>query len=153
MLGGSGTVNEVVQGLYYASQARTEQSAMGSFGASHPSESEPLSMPIGVIPEGSEVRVCRRLTAGMRLSVGGHCNLLSSCLHSQNVLYATIAGHGTEVGASEEETVRAMLRVARMRRAPLPVLLCQADDGVVMPALSNGAHILSAPSGLGVCSW
>lgn len=68
-------------------------------------------MPIGIIPEGSE-----------------------------NALYATISGYGDQVHADEEEAVRAMLRLVRMRRAPLPLLLCQADDGVVMPVLSNGAH-------------
>ena len=50
MVGGSGTVNEVVQGLYYASQASAEE-----FGAAKRSAREPLSMPIGIIPAGSEV--------------------------------------------------------------------------------------------------
>lgn len=50
VLGGSGTVNEVVQGLYYASQASEEE-----FGAANRRAREPLSMPIGIIPAGREV--------------------------------------------------------------------------------------------------
>ena len=50
-----------------------------------------------------------------------------------------MAKRGAAVVADEEQVVRAMLRVARMRRAPMPLLLCQADDGVVLPVLSNGA--------------
>ena len=60
---------------------------------------------------------------------------------AQNVLYATVGGSGGSVAAGEEQAVCAMLRLARMRRAPLPLLLCQADDGVVMPVLSNGACV------------
>ena len=50
-----------------------------------------------------------------------------------------MAKRGAAVVADEEQVVRAMLRVARMRRAAMPLLLCQADDGVVLPVLSNGA--------------
>ena len=54
MVGGSGTVNEVVQGLYYASQASVEEPP-GAFGAMQHKAREPLSMPIGIIPAGNEV--------------------------------------------------------------------------------------------------
>ena len=43
-------MNEIVQGLYYASQASAEE-----FGAAQRNAREPLSMPIGIIPAGREV--------------------------------------------------------------------------------------------------
>lgn len=59
------------------------------------------------------------------------------------MLCASIAQHGATVAADTEQVVRAMLRVGRMRRAPMPLLLCQADDGVVLPVLSNGALFIT----------
>ena len=76
VVGGSGTVNEVVQGLYYASQISAEEPP-AAFGAAKRSAREPLSMPIGIIPAGREVRVV--CTAVRDATLARSSSILLSC--------------------------------------------------------------------------
>ena len=152
VLGGGGTVNEVVHGLYSASARLAEEPSTSRISQSPSQAPEPLHMPIGVVPEGNEVREpgsCARCRGprcpSLEIADGAiwvlPCSFSPVRSAAQNVLYATVGGSGGSVAAGEEQAVCAMLRLARMRRAPLPLLLCQADDGVVMPVLSNGACV------------
>ena len=56
VLGGGGTVNEVVHGLYSASARLAEEPSTSRISQSPSQAPEPLHMPIGVVPEGNEVR-------------------------------------------------------------------------------------------------
>ena len=58
MLGGGGTLNEIVHGLTLASEAHTEAPAppVGQRPLWWRPKPQPMTIPVGIIPEGRQVR-------------------------------------------------------------------------------------------------
>lgn len=133
MLGGGGTLNEIVHGLTLASEAHTEAPAppVGQRPLWWRPKPQPMTIPVGIIPEGRQVRGALRLcwaTTPFTQSL--------ECM--QNVLYAGLDNKtSVDPGSGDVEAIRAMLRIVKMRPLAVPLLQCQADDGQVCSAHST----------------
>jgi hypothetical protein len=119
VLGGGGTVNEIVRGLAMASASYKEEIAIpvNQRPVWYKPKPEPLSIPIGVIPEGSE-----------------------------NMLYNSLNADQSTSAGTEADVVSAMLRIARFRKQTVPLLQCQSDDGQSVPLLGSGLRFATEQS-------